>query len=94
MTVDGSVNPCHGYRTNHQACGDAIYNSKVVSKLALGMSVGDARAMFKREPERKVQEFQDNQPYEVWWLLTDYDRSITTRLEFRSGKLVSIRQES
>jgi hypothetical protein len=93
MNADGQVTPCHGYKSNHQACGDAIYNSRVISTLSLGVSVTEARAIIKRVPERKILELQDNQPYEVWWYLTDYERSVTTKLEFRSGKLASIRQE-
>ena len=93
LSANGTVTPCHGYRSDYQACGNAIYNAKVISKLAIGMSIDDARAIVKRAPERREQEAQGGSKVDIWWFLTDYDRWLSTRIEFRGGQIVSIRTE-
>lgn len=94
MSADGSINPCHGYRSNHQACGNAIYNDARIGKVAIGQSIDEVRKIMGRAPEKRSVQLQDGRSLETWSFLTDYDNSITTRIEFMDSKVVGIKQES
>ena len=52
MTADGTIYPCHGYKADPQACGDAIYNSAHVGQVALGQTLAEVRTIMGREAER------------------------------------------
>ena len=92
MNADGSINPCHGYRSNYEACGNAIYNGRRISKVAIGQSLADVQGIMARAPEKRSVELKEGRTIETWSFLTDYDRSITTRLEFLDGKVIAIKQ--
>jgi hypothetical protein len=92
MNADGSINPCHGYRSNYEACGNAIYNGRRISKVAIGQSLAEVQGIMARAPEKRSVELEDGRTVEAWSFLTDYDRSIATRLEFVDVKVVAIKQ--
>lgn len=94
MNADGSINPCHGYRSDFQACGNAIYNGARIGKVALGQSVADVRKIMGRDPEKRSVQLQNGQTLETWKFLTDYEKSITTHIEFLDSKVVGIKQEN
>ena len=93
MNADGSINPCHGYRSNYEACGNAIYNGRRIPRVALGQSLAEVKGIMARAPEKRSVELKEGRNTETWSFLTDYDRSITTRLEFLDGKVVAIKQD-
>ncbi len=90
MSADGRVNKCNDYRTDPQACGEAIYNAPRVARLSLGQSVAQAREIMGRAPEERSLKTQDGQEVEVWSYLTDYANSKKSVITFRAGRIVSI----
>lgn len=93
MNADGSINPCHGYKADPQACGLATYNSARIGKIALGQSLQEVRAIMGKAPEERSVKSQDGRSLETWGYRTDYRTRITTRIEFIDLKVVAIRQD-
>jgi len=93
MDADGSIYPCHGYKANPQACGDAIYNSTHIGKVALGQTIAEVRALMGRDAETRSVSVRDGLSIESWGFRTDYEKRITTTIEFVEGKVVAIRQD-
>lgn len=90
MGSSGTVNPCYGYRSNPQACGDAQYNAPRVKQLSLGKSIAEAKQIMAREPEERAVKIEVGQAIEIWGYLTDYDKSILSRITFTDGKITAI----
>ena len=93
MGPDGKVYPCNDYRTNAQACGEAIYNAPRVAKLAVGMSLLNARQVMGRDPEERTVRTVDGKVVERWSYLTNYDSSIVSRITFTEGRITAIESE-
>ena len=93
MSADGTIYPCHGYKTEPQACGDAIYNSARIGQVALGQTIAEVRAIMGRDAETRSVSVRDGHNDESWGFRTDYERRITTTIEFVDGKVVAIRQD-
>ena len=92
MNADGTINPCHGYKANFQACGNAVYNASHVGKVALGQSLTEVRQIMGRDPEQRSVQVQDGHNLEAWSFLTDYANHVTTRIEFSDLVVVAIKQ--
>jgi len=90
MGADGKVNKCNDYRTNPQACGEAIYNAPRVAKISIGQPIAEVRQIMARDPEERSAKTQDGQAIEVWAYLTNYANSIKTIITFKDGKVISI----
>ena len=93
MNADGTIYPCHGYKAVPQACGDAIYNSAHIGQVALGQTLAEVRTIMGREAETRSVSTRDGRSVESWGFRTDYDKRITTTIEFVEGKVVAIRQD-
>ena len=93
MNADGSINPCHGYKADAQACGNAVYNGGRIGKVAIGQTLPEVRQIMGRDPEERNVRVQDGTSYETWSYRTDYKARITTRIEFADLKVVGIKQE-
>jgi hypothetical protein len=93
MNADGSINPCHGYKADAQACGNAAYNGARIGRVAIGQSLQDVKAIMGREPEERSVRTQDGRSSETWSYRTDYAGRISTRIDFLDLKVVAIRQE-
>ena len=93
MNADGTINPCHGYKADAQACGNAAYNASRIGQVAIGQTVPEVRKIMGREPEERSVRAQDSQSFETWSFRTDYGNRITTRIDFVESKVVAIRQE-
>ena len=93
MNADGSIYPCHGYKAEPQACGDAIYNSAHIGQVALGQTIAEVRAVMGRDAETRSVSMRDGRSVESWGFRTDYEKRITTTIEFVEGKVVAIRQD-
>lgn len=93
MNADGSINPCHGYRVNPQACGDALYNGARIKRIAIGQTLANVREIMGRDAGLRSVGTHEGHESETWDYLTDYDQDITTRIEFVDGKVVAIRQQ-
>jgi hypothetical protein len=87
---DGKVFPCNDYRTNAQACGEALFNAPRLAKLTVGMSLAEAKAIMVRAPEERSARSEGGRAIEVWGYLENYDRSAVSRITFVDGKIASI----
>ncbi|HEX7639851.1 MAG TPA: hypothetical protein VF457_15750 [Burkholderiaceae bacterium] len=94
MNADGSINPCHGFRSDPQACGNALYNAGRIGKVAVGQTMEQVRAEMGREPEQRKRRLTSGKDEESWIFLTDYENSIVTRIEFVDSRVVEVIQES
>src|SRR5262245_17491753 len=72
MNDDGTINPCHGSESNHQACGDAIFNARSMKQVDLGESRGAVRATMGHDPDEREMRTEDGTVTERWVYLTDY----------------------
>ena len=93
MSADGSIYPCHGYKAEPQACGDAIYNGAHIGRVTLGQTIAEVRAIMSRDAETRSASVRDGRSVESWGFRTDYEKRITTTIEFVEGKVVAIRQD-
>ena len=93
MNADGSINPCHGYKADAQACGNAAYNGAHIGGVKIGQSIVEVRSIMGKDPEERSVRTQDGQSLESWGYRTDYKNRITTRIDFLDLKVVGIRQE-
>ncbi len=93
MNADGSINPCHGYKSDAQACGNAAYNGARIGKVTIGQSLQDVRAIMGKDPEERSIRTEDGRNLETWGYRTDYCSRITTRIDFIDLKVVGIRQD-
>jgi hypothetical protein len=94
MNSDGSINACHGYRSDPQSCGNAIYNASRIGGVSIGQTLADAKSAMGREPEKRSVRLQDGRSLESWSYLTDYDKGITSKIEFMDGKVIGISQDN
>jgi hypothetical protein len=90
MGPDGKIYPCHGSQTNPQGCGNALYNAPRVTKLNIGQTTEQAKAIMGHDPEDRSIKLQDKQIIEIWKLLTDYRSTTFTVITFIDGKIVSV----
>lgn len=90
MGSDGKVNPCHGFQTNPQACGNALYNAAHVIKLSIGQTLQQAREVMGRDPEERTLKKQGEQTIEVWKYLISYRSTSFSVITFVDGKIASI----
>lgn len=88
MRADGTIVPCHGYVMNEQACGNAIFNAKVIGKVSAGQTKDEVRSIMAHDPERR--EFNGSE--EEWSYITDYDREIMTTIVFTDAKVTAMKQ--
>jgi hypothetical protein len=93
MTADGTINQCHGHKADAQACGNALYNSTRIGKVAIGQSIAEVRQIMGHDPEQRSVQALDGHSAESWSYRTDYQGRITTRIEFRDAVVVGIKQE-
>lgn len=93
MNADGSINPCHGYKADAQACGNAAYNGARIGVVKVGQSLQDVRSIMGKAPEERSVRTEGGQNFETWSYRTDYKNRITTRIDFQDLKVVGIRQE-
>jgi outer membrane protein assembly factor BamE (lipoprotein component of BamABCDE complex) len=88
MTEAGTVEPCHDYRTDQQACGNAIWDAHALTQVQPGQTRDEVRAIMKRDPERR--EISGNG--ETWMYLTNYDNGQLTAVTFTDGKVTGMKQ--
>ena len=93
MNSDGSINPCHGYKADAQACGNAAYNGARIGGVKIGQSLPEVRTILGRDPEERSVRTEAGQSFETWSYRTDYKNRITIRIDFLDSKVVGIRQD-
>lgn len=93
LNAQGKIEPCHGYQSRPQECGNAIFNSSRIGKVDVGHSLQDVREIMGHDPEEREVRAEDGHAIEVWGYLTDYVRSTKSVISFKDGKVVSIERK-
>jgi len=86
MNPSGTINPCHGYESDKQLCGDSKLFAGVINRITLGQTREEVRTLMMRDPWRR--ELKENE--ERWGYSTDYSDERMTWIGFRDGKVVSV----
>ena len=50
----GNIRPCHRDHRDAQACGNAIFNDKVIAQIHTGQTLTDVRAIMRHDAERRT----------------------------------------
>jgi hypothetical protein len=92
MNDDGSINPCHGDESDHQACGNAIFNARSMKQVDVGQSRGQVHATMRHDPDERTVENEGGTATERWAYLTDYRWQRTTVVVFTNGYVSALEQ--
>ncbi len=93
MLDSGRITPCPDWHTDNQACGNALWNAKVIGQVKLGQTQDEVRAIMRHDPERREAAVSsDGTTTETWVYITDYQAELMTTLIFTSGKVTGIGQ--
>lgn len=92
MGPDGKIYPCNSYRTDHQACGEALWNAPRLALLKTGQSMQQAKQLMGRDPEKRSMKVLDGRSSETWEYIYNYNRSIHMVITFLDDKIVGIDQ--
>jgi len=92
MNDDGTINPCHGSESDHQACGDAIFNARSMKQVDLGETRGEVRATMRHDPDEREMRTENGMVTERWVYLTDYRWQRTTVVVFTNGYVSALEQ--
>jgi hypothetical protein len=92
MAADGKIYPCNSYRTDHQACGEALYNAPRLDLLKTGHSIQQAKQLMGRNPEKRSIKVVEGVSSESWEYIYNYDRSEYMVITFMDDKIVGIEQ--
>lgn len=91
MLPNGKITPCNGWHTDNQACGNALFNTKQISRVELGQTPSEVRTIMKHDAERREAMVRsDGGKTETWSYLTDYDAEQMTTLTFVNSRLTAI----
>jgi len=90
MNADGTINPCHGYRTRPQDCGNALWNAAQIGRVLLGQTLEQVRAIMGHDPEEREASVRDGRTTESWVYLTNYDNDVLTTILFIDGTVTAI----
>jgi hypothetical protein len=88
LQPNGTITPCGGHHTDPQACGNAIFNAKVIGKVESGQTKEQVRAIMQHDPERR--EIVEGK--ETWIYMTDYGSELMTAIQFTDGKVSGLKQ--
>lgn len=93
LLADGRISPCPNrltrFHTDPQACGNAIFNARVIGQVAPGQTKDQVREIMKHDPERR--EIQGTE--ELWSYITDYDAELMTTIVFTNGVVTGMKQQ-
>lgn len=93
MLASGKITPCPDWHTDNQACGNAIWNAKVIGQVQLGQTQEEVRAIMRHDPERREGSLtSDGEKVETWSYITDYDAERMSTLTFTDGRLTAMGQ--
>ncbi len=89
MNVAGILAPCSPDRRGAQACGDALFNTTVISQIHKGQSQSEVRGIMRHDAERREVEGLT----ESWGYLTSYKNQMITWITFTDRKVSSLTHE-
>ena len=88
LLENGTIAPCHGHHTDPQACGNALFNARVIGKVQTGQTRDQVRAIMQHDPERR----EIDGGVEKWSFITDYPSELMTVVIFTDGKVTGLKQ--
>lgn len=86
MRPDGTIIGCGAFYEDGQACGNAIWNAKVIPRVTLGQTPAEVRKIMEHDAERR--DFSANE--ERWYYITDYDAELMTVIVFTDGRVSAL----
>jgi hypothetical protein len=84
----GKISPCPDFRTDAQACGNALFNAPRLPKISAGMTTAEVRSVMQHDAERR--EIAGNT--ETWLYMSDYEAEQMTAIVFTDGKVTAMKQ--
>ena len=88
MSDAGIIRPCHNDHRDAQACGNAIFNARVIGQIRTGQTVTDVRAIMRHDTEKRTVDGSN----ESWGYITNYRDKVMTWITFTDGKVTSVTQ--
>ena len=89
MSDSGKIRPCHRDHRDAQACGNAIFNSRVIAQIHTGQTLTDVRAIMRHEAERRTVDGAN----ESWGYITNYGDKTMTWIAFTDQKVSAVTQQ-
>lgn len=89
MNLAGVIAPCSPDRRNAQACGNALFNTTVISQIKTGQTQEEVRAIMGHDAERR----ENVGLTESWGYLTSYKHQMVTWITFTDQKVSSLTHE-
>ncbi len=88
MNDNGGIQPCSD-RRDAQACGNAVFNATVISRVHKGQSRQDVRSIMQHAAESHESEGL----IESWGYITSYRNHMLTWITFTDDKVTSFSHE-
>jgi hypothetical protein len=89
MNIEGSIGPCRGDGRDVQACGDAIFNATVISRIHTGQTQTEVRSIMRHVAERHEMVGD----VESWGYITSYQNKMLTWISFTDHRVSSLSHE-
>ena len=89
MNVAGDIRPCSPDRRDAQACGNALFNTTVISQIHKGQTRSEVRGIMKHDAEKR----EIAGVTESWGYLTSYKNKMITWITFTDHKVSSLTHE-
>jgi hypothetical protein len=89
MNLPSSSGPCPADHRGAQACGDALFNTTVISQIHKGQTQSEVRGIMRHDAERREVEGLS----ESWGYLTSYKDRMVTWITFTNRTVSSLSHE-
>jgi hypothetical protein len=89
MNLAGVIRPCSPDRRGAQPCGNALFNTTVISQIHKGQTQSEVRGIMRHDAERREVEGLT----ESWGYLTSYKNQMITWITFTNHTVSSLTHE-
>jgi len=89
MNVAGNIGPCYPDHRDDQACGNALFNTTVISQIHKGQTETEVRGIMRHDAEKR----ELNGSTESWGYLTSYKNQMITWITFTDRTVSSLSHE-
>lgn len=89
MNIAGSIAPCSPDRRGAQACGNALFNTTVISQIHKGQTRSEVREIMRHDAEKH----EIKGAIESWGYLTSYKNKMITWITFTDHTVSSLTHE-
>lgn len=82
-------NPCNAtHMRSHAECRAAFMNSVYIADIRIGQTLDEVRSIMRNGPQQR----EATEDSESWLFHTDYRNRLWTRVVFKKGRVVEIKQ--